>query len=270
MSTTTQFYLIDSKTHLHVGSGDSNYGVIDKLVQRDPSNQIPCIFASSLKGAFREYFKDKHHDDPASVEVEAIFGKTDKSKIIFHQAFLLSIPVRSNQYPFFNLTAPVAIQELIDHLELLQKGKYATLIAQLKTFKAFSQPGKAVVFGTNITNLKIEDFEGTAIHNSNANVGEAIKNIFGERIALVDDANFLEMCGDYRLPVIARNNLENGQSQNLWYEQIIPRASRFFFAVTTIPNVACADFFEEFATPQIVQIGANATIGYGVSAISTF
>lgn len=264
--TTTQFYSIACKTHLHVGSGDSNYGVIDNLVQRDPSNNLPCIFASSLKGAFREYFKEIH----GLPKTEDIFGKTDKSKIIFHQGFILSIPVRSNQYPYFNLTAPVAIQELIEQLEMMNKGKYKALIEKLTAFKNLAQADKAVVFNIPTTNLQIEDYEGTTIAANNTNLDKSLTDLFGERIVLVDDKMFLEMCGDYRLPVIARNNLENGQSKNLWYEQIIPRGSKFFFAATTVPNEPCADFFNEFSNPKHVQIGANATIGYGVTQISTF
>lgn len=263
----TQFFKIDCKTHLHVGSGDSNYGVIDKLVQRDPANQFPSIFASSLKGAFREYFREfrgKHL-------TESIFGKDDKSKIIFHQAFLLSIPVRSNQYPFFNLTAPAAIDELKETLELMDKSNYHALIVDLNTLKATKQAGKAVVFNIPDANLKIEDFDGSDIvNNTSYRVPDSISKLFGGRIVVVDDASFIEMCSDYRMPVIARNNLENGQSKNLWYEQIVPRGSRFFFVTSTIPNEPCEEFFTVFDETKNVQIGANATIGYGLCSVSKF
>lgn len=29
-------YFIQCITNMHVGSGDANYGIVDKLVQRDP------------------------------------------------------------------------------------------------------------------------------------------------------------------------------------------------------------------------------------------
>jgi CRISPR-associated protein Cmr4 len=49
-------YLIECLSNLHVGSGDANYDVIDKKVQRDPVTNLPCIHSSGIKGAFREYF----------------------------------------------------------------------------------------------------------------------------------------------------------------------------------------------------------------------
>lgn len=261
----TQFFSISCKSHMHIGSGDSNYGIIDKLIQRDPSNQVPCIFSSSLKGAFREYSK---HFIGENI-TEDIFGKDLKSKIIFHQGFLLSLPVRSNKFPFLSLTAPVVIQELINQLQLLDDKTHDALINDLGIFKSKAIAGKAVVFKTNKQNLRIEEFEESTIDNNvEYIIPDAIKSLFGYNIVLVDDENFIEACSDYKLPVIARNNLENGQSKNLWYEQIIPRESKFFFGVSEMPNQNCSDFFNEFETEKQVQIGANATIGYGNCTIS--
>lgn len=262
----TQLYQIQCKTHLHAGSGDSNYGVIDKLIQRDPSSSIPCIFSSSLKGAFRVDYTYRYGEEAAKL----VFGDSDtgKGKVIFHQACLLSVPVRSNKFPYFNITAPVAIDELIDKIQFLPEYKNPVLLDELLQFKTKVNEGKVTVFGGQVPSLKIEDFEGNDIVYSDAIPGEGIKRIFGNRIALTDDSNFIEIVSDYRLPVIARNNLDNGQSTNLWYEQIIPRESRFFFAVSENAADACPDFFEKYNQPDTVQIGANATIGYGICGIS--
>ncbi len=262
----TQFFQIFCKTHLHAGSGDSNYGVIDKLVQRDPANKLPCIYASSLKGAFREFYKS----EPRTISDDDIFGggEAAKGKIIFHQAHLLSIPVRSNQFPYFNLVAPVVIDELIDYLQLLQQPQNTQLITELTALKNCMLINNAVVFGIPVNNLKIEDYESANIVSNTAVLSDTLKQLFGNRIALVDDTRFLDLVSDYHLPVIARNCLENGQSSNLWYEQIIPRASRFFFAVSDNAGESCPDFFNLFNDNQLVQIGANATIGYGLCEIS--
>ena len=49
-------WLIVAKTSLHVGNENtSNYGLIDKAVQRDAVTGLPCINSSSLKGAINEY-----------------------------------------------------------------------------------------------------------------------------------------------------------------------------------------------------------------------
>lgn len=250
---------------MHVGSGDSNYGVIDKLVQRDPTDDLPCIFSSSLKGAFREYWEESLNK---KTDAETIFGKGDnKGAVVFHQAHLLSIPIRSNKYPYFNVTAPMAIQALIDQSKLFN----IAANTELDTLISLVVSGEIKVFNTNTANLLIEDFEGETIVNDNTTLlSDNIKKCFGNNIALVDDESFKQLCSDYNLPVIARNNLENGQSKNLWYEQIIPRETRFFFAVTKNPGKSedSTKFFTEMVNEQKVQIGANATIGYGQCLIN--
>ena len=52
-------FVLNFQTNLHAGSGDANYGIIDKLVQREPATNRPIIHSSSLKGALREYFEFK-------------------------------------------------------------------------------------------------------------------------------------------------------------------------------------------------------------------
>jgi CRISPR-associated protein Cmr4 len=259
------FFHITCKTHLHAGSGDSNFGVIDKLVQRDPTDNLPCIYASSLKGALREYF-DEVIDTSKKIS-EDIFGKDDKGKVIFHQAYILSLPIRSNQFPYFNVTAPMAIDALLDNAELL--GISLALEKDLKKIIGLSEKDK-IIIGENNENLKIEDFEGDEIVpiKITEDLQKALANLLGNRIAIVDDATFKELSSDYSLPIIARNNLENGQSKNLWYEQIIPRETRFFFATTDLVGKDANQFHNQFNDKKLLQIGANATIGYGQCLIS--
>lgn len=52
--------------------------------------------------------------------------------------------------------------------------------------------------------------------------------------------------------------LENGELRNLWYEQVIP-AETVFYAIIREEG----DELKNALNGQIVQIGANATIGYG-------
>ena len=258
----TKLYKIVCKTHLHAGSGDSNFGVIDRLVQRDPTDQLPCIYASSLKGAFREYWDECQSKNEANL----IFGKDDKGSLIFHQAHLLSIPMRSNKRPYFNVTAPMALENLAYKLEIV--GSIPRWLDDL--IKIEVPENKIYVFQGYTSGLKIEDYEGANVENETPNLSQAASKVFGDYYCLVNDADFIRICSDYSLPVIARNNLENGQSNNLWYEQIIPREARFFFATTETPGLnsgkkeAVEKFYKTFYDSNtVLQIGANATIGYG-------
>ena len=49
-------WLIIARSNLHVGNENvTNYGLIDKAIQRDSLTDLPCINSSSLKGAINEY-----------------------------------------------------------------------------------------------------------------------------------------------------------------------------------------------------------------------
>lgn len=74
----------------------------------------------------------------------------------------------------------------------------------------------------------------------------------------VDYNTFEQLCNNDNLPIIARNCLENGESVNLWYEQVLPSQS---VLATVIQTNGKEDL--DCLNGKIVQIGANATIGYG-------
>jgi CRISPR-associated protein Cmr4 len=64
--------------------------------------------------------------------------------------------------------------------------------------------------------------------------------------------------------------LKEGQSKNLWYEEVVPHESKFIFLVS-IPltndiGLDESEFNNSF-NDKIVQIGGNASIGYGYCQI---
>ena len=115
----THVYLITCLTNMHVGTGGANYETIDNSVQRDIVTEMPTIFSSSIKGALREFFKNKwgQNDD----KLNYIFGPDNtrtagKDGNIGHYNFLaadlISYPVRSEQKPYFNATSPFLLQQV--------------------------------------------------------------------------------------------------------------------------------------------------------------
>ena len=71
------------------------------------------------------------------------------------------------------------------------------------------------------------------------------------------------------LPVVARNCLENGKSVNLWYEEIVPHKSLFYFVVMEEDSDKdCLDLFINTVNEKIIQFGGNASIGYGLCKVS--
>lgn len=266
---TTQFYKVHCITHLHAGSGDSNYGVIDKLVQRDPSDTLPCIFASGVKGALREYCEQMIFggDKEATID-SAIFESRNSKKEpgekgthIFHDALLLGLPVRSNHRPYYMAASPLTLKKLTSFAELFGYKLPSALVEEINTVSAinYCQKGRAFVFEDKSDHLRIEDFEGEDIAQKKESVGQ-IEMLLGGKLALFHESDFKDICNDYSLPIVARNYLENGTSKNLWYEQIVPRESRFFFVTTAY---AAADKLKANIEGKVVQIGGNASVGYG-------
>jgi len=256
----TDAYLITCLTNMHAGSGDSNYGVIDNLVQRDPLNEIPIVNSSSLKGALREFFKDKwgENDD----KLNWVFGpdpsrnSSSQSNIgnyRFFEATLLVLPVRSNLKPFFRGTAKFLLEDINLKAKALGLDKFN--IDPMNGTDVTKE--SAVVETGNSCNIEdVNAIDGLTINTN-------IKNNLGENIALFHTDDFKEL--SKRLPVIARNQLVNGESKNLWYEEVVPRESRFVFFVSKTDQYA--DDFDKAFKDKLIQIGANASIGYGFTNI---
>jgi len=267
----SELYIIECKSNLHVGSGDSNYGVIDKLIQRDTTDQLPCIYSSSLKGAFREYFEEVIEGSKykgQKVLSDSIFGAGDnkgsngqsKGSHIFQQAFLLSIPLRSNRKPYFNAIAPFMVKQLIELADLFGYKFPAGLGKELGHFSENYKPkdNEPIIFEDK-KDLEIEDF--LVFAKSDILLPE-LQKIIGNDMVILSNNDMKRLTNDYHLPIIARNRLENGKSQNLWYEQVVPRQS-VFTAFVVNGGDPLDDKFKTNVEEKTVQIGGDSSVGYG-------
>lgn len=245
-------WLIECISNLHVGSGDNNYGVIDKQVQRDSVTGYPVIHASGLKGALREYFKQ---NEEGGIDLVHVFGSSVKGedggerdmlqgRFRFFEADLLILPVRAvDNEVFYRATASDILNNLQAQSDKLKAGLTLQGFQEGAEEKKFEQGtskryiGQNSIFGDKSVELTREQFK------------EAIRN----------------------LPVVARNSLDNGQSTNLWYEEIVPRQSRFvcFIAAPTenqevnFTDEKKYETFKNLLDGAVVQVGGNASVGYG-------
>jgi CRISPR-associated protein Cmr4 len=282
----TTAYIITCKTNMHAGKGSTDQGVIDNLVQKDHTEGLPCIYSSSLKGAFREYFEEyicKQDESLTQDEVNNIFGwakrsepekendrnkkdkKDKKGNYLFHDALLLSIPARSNRYNFFHTTCPMALKRLVETLKIYGLRNEASDVF-LSHIRNVSDERPLLYGVQQVGGLQIEHFS-----NFDFCENTVLNELFnGESLLIVSDDQFKLMNEDYNLPVVARNQLENGESKNLFYEQIIPRESKFFFIINSVDNsTSFEDNLLKHVKTMPVQIGANASIGYGFSIITS-
>mgnify|MGYP006918586234 FL=1 len=94
--------------------------------------------------------------------------------------------------------------------------------------------------------------------NNKATLINKIQTICGRTPIIYSSEQFKDFCEDDELPIIARNCLENGESKNLWYEQVLPRET-----VLGTLLLSSEDTLAKVLNGKVIQIGANATIGYG-------
>lgn len=215
----THVFLITAKTNLHVGNeSGGDFSIIDKAIQRDPLTGLPCINSSSLKGAVNE-FCSKSPDS-----------------------------------------------SMKDDEELRKRLFGSDKIGKSKG----SQKGEAIFFDAKLLFIPQQDDKNLFALYTAKEVVETMENrirLFTPSFNYVKpDAvkytkNFGELksfCNDDNLPIIARNVLDDGESKNLWYEQVLP-AETVLYTIIREEGKELANAIKD----KLIQIGANATIGYG-------
>jgi len=229
-------WFITTKTNMHVGNENTtSYGLIDLAVQRNATTGLPCINSSSLKGALNEFAVQEAKIE--SADLIEIFG-CDKG---MENGKRRNSDTKKGRYTFFDaniLFLPVQDDKTLYHLETSHDviGRFRKQMA---------------LFGIQLN------------QDDEALKEELKKNLAIDKEVRFSDSDekFIELCSDDNLPIIARNVLENGESKNLWYEQVVPAETVFYTIIDDKGDGILAN--KIVGDKAIVQIGANATIGYG-------
>ena len=223
------------------------------------------INSSSLKGAIRDHFKTVLGFDMDTRKMQTIFGHADKDnanagEVKFLQAGLLALPVRSNTQMYFLATTPQILKNYMENHLILTKKEINLEIPDI---------GDGVYISTDDEGCFVEDYEAD---NSKREALKIISKVFfnSQPIALMNHQTFKTIS----LPIITRNKIakKEGEDNNLFYEEVIPRHTIFYSYIIT-PNESDIDdekvekIFESFiedVNKENIQIGANASIGYGL------
>lgn len=289
-------------TNLHVGSGETNFNIIDKEVEKDPITKKPVIFASGVKGALKEHaIMIQMKKD----EIAAIFGSDRKVRENTTDTFELdTIPSNNNIAQSGN--AERKTNMLQNHST---PGNVKFVTAQMLAMPMRASMGKRSFYMittktmlTQFFNLynsiignkedileEIEclDFEKSyyLVNESNGEIGVEgiiIKDHFPSDLSnlrqficdnIAPDAIILpeNAIREISLPILARNRLENGTSKNLWYEEVVPHDSIFYDFLlsngTPSGNTGLENLMEHLRTNPLVQFGGNATIGCGLTKV---
>lgn len=261
---TPHLYLIECLTNLHVGSGETNYNIIDNEVERDPVlANVPIIPASGVKGALLEHCRDVVRVDEAVWHY--VFGwhdkkanQTEAGAYKFFTANLLARPLRVSQGTRSYILATT--YEILEQLKRLTCAVgisgYENLRDDIDTALKIPCTDKAV--------LAVEG-RGTVYMESDT----ALQALLPE-----NDYCVVESFRDFALPVLARNKLEDGISRNLWYEEVVPHKSIFYMLILQ-PDFEGQkqreyfDLFDNAITQKSpVQFGGNASIGCGFTRVT--
>jgi len=265
---------IKAITSLHVGAG-RGLGHIDLPVAREKATNYPYLPGSALKGVIR----DKYEGAP---NFEVAFGdkkgdgsdETTAGSLVFADARLLALPIRS----FFGTFAAVSCPTIIKRL-------YADLNAfgvnvDAPKFPKLSDAEIAVVAGSPLAKEKkvyLEDVD----FNFVGDVDKLVKDVaqrfanFGdaglvERFALVSDDAFAFLCETgTEINAHIRIDSETGivKKGALWYQETLPPET-FMYSFVCCDKVYGSkvdpkELLDSFCKDQYLQFGGKASTGLG-------
>ena len=337
---TYQSYLIETMTNTHVGTGDTTFGPIDKMIQRDTRTGFPVIHASSIKGALKDHFMqymaddcqnhnrywiaphlfytlfgedekdtlkkmaENCHDEVRKKEIQWLLSHAPRQGLItFFDAHILTIPLRSTKKVFHHATCPHAAIDYLSTLiqfNMIQKTEEVRCLInffeELQTLLSTDQ-NEFIVFSND--DPAIEDYHNSLCLSENQQkqwssedfsiIRNHIATYFSpsksgnylSSFAVFHDDLFKSIC-ETGLPVIARNKIsDKGTSENLFYEEILPRRSVLWFMTGTYclnqlkafanRSDSFSKIFKDFHDQLLkdyIQLGANASIGYGLTVFN--
>ncbi|MGD9971037.1 MAG: type III-B CRISPR module RAMP protein Cmr4 [Sulfuricurvum sp.] len=281
---THEIYILTTLSNTHPGSGDANFGIIDNLIQRDPITSWPTIHSSSLKGSIREHCEIALATGALSgLSLKLLFGSDSSDtadsmtgQTRFYESKLLCVPVRGSHKPFYRATTPAIAAELLDDAASFGISLPPKTLQALMSLRDFSPKSK-----TAYINSGMGMADTYPVDSTNAIDFDGLEPVLGNNIAVFDAETFGEICSE--LPTIARNAIgEDGTSENLFYEEVLPRQCRFAFILGSPSKeiiVRTGEDAEQYAKARnaldelltqegsTVQIGAHASIGYGACQV---
>lgn len=255
-----KLFKIDCITDLHVGSGDINYNIVDNEVEKDPNTNMPIIHASGIKGALRDHFSKP--ENKFQIDISRIFGRpgndeTDTTaptgSYKFMDAHLLARPLRvsgSEKTASVPVTTVAAINRFLSLC-----GALGCSVSPLTEIPVPDFGGNAFVACCD-ESIKVEGENTGKLTSYDEEALKLLKSLLGDSFAIAASLD------DFDLPVLARNCLQEGR-ENLWYEEVVPYGSSFYFIIL-IPDGE--DFALNFE--GTVQFGAHSSIGRGYCKVT--
>ena len=274
-------YWIHAITPIHVGAG-CGLGYIDMPIVREKVTNWPYIPGSTIKGSIADYFgasDENARKKECNRELKAAFGTSGSDNncaagaLVFTDADILCLPVRSFYGTFAWVTSPFCLRRLRMDISLLKfpddTEAFTTEISKLSV-----NDGKIYLEDLDI-NAKKNNVAGKIASDIAASVfsdNKEWQETFVERFAVISDDLFTFLCeSGTEVNAHIRIDSKTGIVQDgaLWYEEALPvetvLAGRVWCDKVFVSSVTPDDLFERFCGRELsLQIGGKASTGKGL------
>lgn len=284
MTENARLYWLHALTPLHVGAG-RGVGYIDLPVMREKVTNWPLVPASVIKGVLRD-----RHEEQKTAHFELAFGKggdehSNSGSLVFTDARIVCLPVRSFYGTFAWCTSPMVLQRLKRDLEFAGVAAPGASLSTLKDDQC--QITESSVLADHDGKVLLEDLDlsvlGSKLDDSSwpTFVSEQLfseadiwTEEFKKRFAIVSENTFNFLC-ETGTEVSARVRIEDDKktvaSGALWYEESLPAETILAGLVwcdrvfgRNSGDLQPKEFLDTYCQGEpVLQIGGKATVGRG-------
>lgn len=278
-----KLFALHAETSLHPGAGASA-DIVDLPVQREAHTGYPCIFGSSLKGAWRDKARAEGMDDDT---LKAIFGPEPGGTVdhggalLPGDARLLLLPFRSQVGQFRWVTCHYVLKRLARDAERLGIGGFKDMGHtrwQVDDEKAWvaDQNGDIFLEEFSFKAFKDEELADVAAKLAELSTAPGFGKDLARQIMVTSDGMFADLVR-LALPVNPHISLDSATKTNttgaLWYEETLPPETLLYACVESVPAIkpvklddteVMVEALEKlFAERPYLRIGGNETTGMG-------
>jgi len=223
-------YWIHSVTPLHVGSG-RGVGYIDMPVVREKVTNWPYIPGSAIKGVIRDYYADQKLEG-----FDNAFGKAGSDTalagaLIFTDARIVCLPVRSLYGTFAYVCSPMSIRKLKRDMEMagntinINIPEIPDNNCAVMDKSKLKEQDKVYLEDLDLSVMNSDIKEIASVISENVFKSDDEKKIFRERFIMVSDNVFDFMCEtgtEVNAHIAIDDNTKITKSGALWYEETLP------------------------------------------------
>jgi len=270
---------IHGLTPIHTGTGQS-VDVIDLPIAREKTTGWPMIPGSSIKGVLRDLCNDNTEDFKKAFGPDTANASESAGELIFCDAHLLCMPVRSFFGTFAWVTCPGAIARLArDYTASGLESPFKPIAEDIGENKALVCKDSKIARNNRLV-LEDLDFEVKEIdgaENIARKIDELVfenKGSVAERLAIVNNDTFsaiTETCTEVTARIKMNEDTKTVKTGGLWYEEAIPSEAILWFPIIATPrNNECAEKLFKFLVNKNIshiQIGGHASVGRGIVRI---